>query len=462
MKYLNIIILVVSVIFFYACKTTQVVTTKKQPDNVQLITQLKGCKDSLVLYEFNGLGLNKIKSFEHMPGDSFRVELPAGSPQFYYIGNKSKGLRPVILGSEKVVSINGSCNALRAAKFVNSDINKNYDALMRQVNKQTANMNRAARDFQKNIHNEKKRNTAVATMAMIDAEKSQLLDSLNRAEPYLAKIAALTTYLSFQNNNNSRYKNELEYFGRAYFEHADLKDPDYNNIPYMFEAFKNWTKTLGAQKIPKGMVQSFLDSALVQIPSDSRAHKYAMGGIVVSLQAKNHSLFPTYGKRYLEKYKDDKGPEINNLRKKVEMSGRFMKGAVAPDFTQNTPEGDPLSLSDLRGKIVLVDFWASWCGPCRKENPNVVRLYNKYKDKGFDVLGVSLDRSKQPWLKAIEKDGLPWHQISDLRGWKNKAAQLYSVSSIPHTVLLDREGRIIARNLRGAALDKELERIFGK
>ncbi len=462
MKNLNILTLALAAILFFACKTTQNATSKKQTDNVQLITQLKGCKDSLVLYEFNGIGLKKIKSMEQMSGDSFRVVLPSSSSKFYYIGNKSKGLRPVILGTEKVVTVKGNCNALRAAKFVNSDINKNYDALMREVNKHTANMNKAARDFQKNLHNEKKRTAAIATMAMIDAQKTQLLDSLKIAEPYLAKIAALTTYLSFQNNNNSRFRNELDYFGRAYFEHADLKDPDYNNIPYVFEAFKNWSKTLSIQKIPQQMVQVYLDSTLVKVPTDSRAYKYALGGIVTSLQAKNHPLFPTYGKRYFEKYKDEKGPDMDNLRKKVEMSGRFMTGAVAPDFTQNTPEGEPFSLSDLRGKVVLVDFWASWCGPCRRENPNVVRLYNKYKDRGFDVLGVSLDRSKQPWLKAIDKDGLPWHQISDLRGWKNKAAQLYSVSSIPHTILLDREGRIIARNLRGEGLHKELKRIFGE
>ena len=139
-----------------------------------------------------------------------------------------------------------------------------------------------------------------------------------------------------------------------------------------------------------------------------------------------------------------------------------MIGAIAPDFQQDTPEGTSMKLSDHRGKIVLVDFWASWCGPCRKENPNVVRLYQKYNEQGFDVLAVSLDRTKDRWLKAIEKDGLEWHHVSDLKGWQNAVAKQYSVSSIPHTILLDREGKILARNVRGPTLENKLKEIFGE
>jgi len=135
-------------------------------------------------------------------------------------------------------------------------------------------------------------------------------------------------------------------------------------------------------------------------------------------------------------------------------------GVLAPDFTMNDPEGKPISLSSLRGKVVMIDFWASWCGPCRKENPNVVQLYQKYHDKGFEILGVSLDKTQDEWIKAIADDQLKWLHVSDLQYWQNSAARLYSVSAIPQTYLLDQEGKIIAKGLRSEQLAAKLNELF--
>lgn len=137
-------------------------------------------------------------------------------------------------------------------------------------------------------------------------------------------------------------------------------------------------------------------------------------------------------------------------------------GDLAPEIIMDDPDGNPIALSSLRGKVVLIDFWASWCAPCRKENPNVVKTYNEYKDKGFTVYSVSLDQKKDAWVKAIENDNLVWpNHVSDLKGWENEAAQAYGVNSIPATFLLDRNGNIIDSNLRGGRLEQRLQEILG-
>lgn len=155
-------------------------------------------------------------------------------------------------------------------------------------------------------------------------------------------------------------------------------------------------------------------------------------------------------------------PEVIKLGSLINVAKTVAIGAVAPNFTMNDVDSHLVSLFDLRGKYVLLDFWASWCGPCRAENPNIVKAYQQYKNKNFAILGVSLDRpgKRADWLAAIKADGLTWTQVSDLQFWNNSAARLYGIHAIPQNFLIDPQGKIIAKNLEGDELQVKLKSIF--
>jgi peroxiredoxin len=213
------------------------------------------------------------------------------------------------------------------------------------------------------------------------------------------------------------------------------------------------------------MMRSDYDSIMASRTRDLQAYALSLENTIVPYFAANFLLPESdfnfikeiddkfYGQQARSKYAQQHRKRVDELRKTA-------PGQVAPDIVLADPFGKIVALSSLRGKVVLVDFWASWCKPCREESPNLVRLYNKYKTSGFDIFSVSLDDNRDQWQKAINDDKLLWTHVSDLQKWNSPVVALYRIDAIPATMLLDKEGRIVARNLRGPALELALENAF--
>ena len=201
----------------------------------------------------------------------------------------------------------------------------------------------------------------------------------------------------------------------------------------------------------------------------------AVTAIKNNINGMGNSIAALFAANYI--FSDENYPFLDSLAKKFQVErpnsiytkefvarttemGKLAIGSMAPDFSLPDVNGQMVSLSSFKGQYLLVDFWAKWCRPCRMENPNIVSAYNKYHDKGFDILGVSLDKNKEDWVQAIQDDGLTWNHVSDLKYWGSEVVPLYNIRGIPFAVLLDPEGRIIAKNLRGPALHQKLEEVL--
>ena len=277
-------------------------------------------------------------------------------------------------------------------------------------------------------------------------------------------LKAGDTKLVFQGSSGKYNVTGASAIAQKEFEAFISKDRVYLNRVIQFESKLHQYEESGNRKAAEKMKEelskakedrkkNFYESYILQHPNDDLS-LYAM---------KNYSGFnvenPLEVKLLLSTLRKDlqETEEMIEIKKDAEYNERFMKGVKAPDFTQADTSGTAVTLSSLQGKYVLVDFWASWCKPCRAQNPTLVRLYKKYKDKGFTILGVSLDSKREAWLKAIHDDKLVWQHVSDLRHWSNVVAKQYKISSVPQNYLLDSNGVIVGKNLSEDDLDQVLE-----
>jgi len=426
---------------------------------IKVICNLNGGGNSLFLYEFNGFGFSPKHSVSAEKAGSFVMEVPRQSPRMFYIGQNSDQVIPIILGQEDMVQITGNAENIGAATISNSKENDGYNNLKLIIGNLNNEMGEILRGLSEG--NPANQNNLVNQLASLDAKKLFLLDSLKGVNPLQYRVMALNAYQSFQlNNKDNRYPDELSYFLNEFFAKVDFSDPGYDHLIWMYESFRTYVNVMVGAGVVEDQVDFFIDNLIRKTKEGSHTRLQCLGATIAVLQSQKHPLLAKYGKRFVDEFQDKAPEAAMEISEMLERTMRLMEGAKAPEFTQVSPEGTPIRLTDFKGKYVLLDFWASWCGPCRKENPNVVKLYDRYKSQGFEILGISLDQNRERWLQAIQADKLTWKHTSDLKGWSNEVGKLYEISAIPKTFLLDPNGVIIARDLRGAALEGKLAEIF--
>jgi thiol-disulfide isomerase/thioredoxin len=440
-------------------------------ETVTLRCKLDNCSvtDSLRVYRSEGLFQSFVTSAVADKNGEFVVQVPKSkTPQYYTVGMNMEQarLKLVLLGTESEVLLTGPCFDASQTTVSKSKINEGLADAQNKMNTMKVDMGKIMAVYNRDFYTDSIRIACEKQMLAIDKKKIALLDSLKKANPLAARVLALDTYTSFQNApKKAQFKSEIEYFASQYFQYVNFSDAEYNEMPVVFNAVRDFTTVLTMRELglTRPQIKQYLNEAMKSIPAKSKTARYALTGAVSVFMTQQNPLIVEFGGRYISEFPNDDPNLLAQISQVIGTMKSSMTDVPAVDIVQADTSNVVRKLSDLKGKVVLVDFWASWCGPCRRENPTVVALYNKYKAKGFEVFSVSLDQDRQKWIDAIAKDGLVWsNHVSDLKGWGNAAAQLYGVSSIPKTVLIDKNGIVTDHNLRGELLEKRLKEIFGE
>ncbi len=425
----------------------------------EVTVRVPNCAEKIYQFRFNGVNFVPVAPLAS-PGEGvYTMANDVAQTGIVYLGPESGNPIPVVFDGKESFSVSGNCQQMSSAIILGSPANDAYNDLKREFKHLNDATTRLTQTLSTRPAGTPAYDKTKSELKNFDDQKLNRLAELREQDDFLASVMAVNLYTSFANTNKG-YSNELMYFINERFQYTDFSKSIYSTNPWVFESYREFTTTLLQANVPAPMLEESLNQQLDLVYNNRPVHKLALGGVIATLKGAQHPLTAAFAKQYLKRYADEEPSVVTRLQADIAQLEAFEDGAVAPGFTQMTLDSSGLKgPENFRGKVLLIDFWASWCGPCRKENPNVVKMYNEYKDQGFDILGVSLDKQYGRWAQAVEKDRLTWTHVSDLRGWQNAAAQQYGVRSIPATVLLDREGRIVARNLRGAALEDKVKEL---
>jgi peroxiredoxin len=407
------------------------------------------------IYEYFGSELNKVDSVKSKDGKiiyALNKDFPRG---FYKIGLDEEKSFPVILSPKEKLEVDVDLNAIQES-FKSSGSKEN------EVFKMFNQLNIKHQDFFNSLSEGVKELKEKYSEQPENYEKGiavlqTKLDSANAARTKQLQVYKTQNPDLFMAKYIAMFsidgKNRETFFSKPDLEDSELTRGDM--LPTKVAIFM--------QQYVQQDLESWKNASLEilqQATFKNRNKEVLYISIIRNMANSDIDFTRIIAKKYVEEFPESKYATYywDAMPKEPPV-----KGDMAPDIKMSNPDGKMMSLSSLKGQVVLLDFWASWCGPCRVENPNVVRAYQKYKDKGFTVFSVSLDNDKAKWIKAIEVDKLEWdYHVSDLKGWQSSVARLYGVSGIPSTFLLDKNGKIIAQNLRGAALEQQLELLLGK
>ncbi len=420
-----------------------------QGQSVTIEGQLEGLENQkLYIFKLFGPQLQKFDSTV-VKGNKIKFSYPKGlSRGFYKIGVDTKRNFPIVLGKENIV-FSGSLDQPLDIKFQNSKENKIF--------KEFATFNQTMQQENQKLVAEVRAMSQTKPQADIRQIFQPRFDSLKTSQQDFYKGLHNDYPNLFMGKISRLFLNSPDQNEENFFSESEFTDIEFTNGDMLLGKIYRYYQQYGGRNVEKWLT---LGDRLVEKTAPKSRHREVVYLSLVNLFASGapDNLWDVV-KKYGNEFPDSK--HYQYLQSLIPPPPPQI-GEMAPEISLPDENGKIRHLSDLKGNYVLIDFWASWCGPCRQENPNVVNAYQKYKEKGFTVLGVSLDRSKEKWLAAIEKDQLEWGHISDLKGWKSEGASSYQVKGIPASFLVDPNGKIVAKNLRGAALGSTLEKLLNK